>query len=475
MGSPEVRRTPLKKGAISFWHAVYQSISVMSPAGDVAILLTATALFALGSMPLSIIIAWLIYATWLIAPYVFSQEIVNAGSYYAYAVRSSGFLGVLTLWYWLTDAFTCAAGFGTLGFGSVLYYLTPIFYHIPYLWIPFALIIPTYGMILSYLGIRPSLQYAMYTGFAEIFFILIASIIIIAMVAPHLPLTTAISPFTAIPVKGAWSLIFFGTVFSILDFVGLGTATAVSEEVTESKKIIKRALYIAWALGGITLVLASYALTIGWGVNQMSSFATSPDPGFIVFYKYLGPVGWALLAAFVVNSYASYGVAKFNSISRLWFSAARDGLWFKRVNMDKVHPTHRTPYVAIFWYYASVIVLALVTGLILGPFNGSVFLLTIDGLGMIATHIVVNTALSWYMHKQGRLTMNLLLYLILPIIATITGFVVFFYSVYPLPSYPFDVAVFIAIAWFLVGIALAWWYSKTHAEILKNAGASYEL
>ncbi len=479
MSSPPVKPTQLKRGAVGFWHAVYQSVSYMSPAGDVAILLTATAAFALGAMPLSLVIAWLIYALWLIVPYLFSQEIVNAGSYYAYSVRASGFLGVLTLWYWLTDNFTCAAGFGSLGLATVLYYINPAFYHIPYLWVLFAFIVPTYGVILAYLGIKPSLDYAMYTGFAEIFYIIIASILIIAMVLPHMSLFEAVEPFTPVPVKGAWSLIFFGTVFSILDFVGLGTATTISEEVQNPKKTVKSALYIAWALGGVALILASYALTVGWGINDMSSFAASPDPGFIVFYKYLGPVGWALLLAFVLNSYAAYGVAKFNSVSRLWFSTARDGLWFKKIKADSIHPKYRTPYIALIWYYIAVMVMALIAGFLLGPFNGSVFLLTIDGLGMIATHIVANTALTYYKHKTVGLSrkdlMFYLTYVIAPTVASITAFVVFFYSVYPLPSYPFNIAVLISIGWFLVGFIVAWWYSKYRAEILKHAGASYEL
>lgn len=99
MSNPPVKPTQLKRGAVGFWHAVYQSVSYMSPAGDVAILLTATAAFALGAMPLSLVIAWLIYALWLVVPYLFSQEIVNAGSYYAYSVRTSWFLGILTLLY----------------------------------------------------------------------------------------------------------------------------------------------------------------------------------------------------------------------------------------------------------------------------------------------------------------------------------------------------------------------------------------
>ncbi|MGC8542837.1 MAG: hypothetical protein ACP5NQ_02750 [Vulcanisaeta sp.] len=98
---------------------------------------------------------------------------------------------------------------------------------------------------------------------------------------------------------------------------------------------------------------------------------------------------------------------------------------------------------------------------------------------MIATHIVVNTALTYYKHKTVGLSrkdlMFYLTYVIALTVASITAFVVFFYSVYPLPSYPINIAVLIAIGWFLAGFIVAWWYSKYRAEILKHAGASYEL
>ncbi|WP_054843322.1 hypothetical protein [Vulcanisaeta souniana] len=83
----EIRRTPLKKGAVAFWHAVFQSFSFVAPAGDVAILLLGTAQFALGATPLAVLLAWIIYGLWIIIPYEFSKYIVNAGSYYAYSAR----------------------------------------------------------------------------------------------------------------------------------------------------------------------------------------------------------------------------------------------------------------------------------------------------------------------------------------------------------------------------------------------------
>ncbi len=464
-----IRKTQLRRGAVAFWHAVFQSFSFVAPAGDVAILLLGTAAFALGATPLAVLLAWIIYGLWLVVPYEFSKYIVNAGSYYAYSARAHGALGVMALWYWMLENLTGPA-FGILGLAGFLYLISPVLSGIPYLWIVFALIIWGFGFILSYLGIRPSLEYVMYTGFAEAMFLFISALIIIVMLGPKNTWVV----WTPQPVKWDWAPVFFGTIFSILDFTGLGTATTVSEEVSDPRKIIRWAVVTAWILSGVALIVPAYALTVGWGVSQMSTYATSPDPGLIVYYKYLGLAGWALLVAFTINSYFSYMTAKYNAVSRIWFSSARDGLWFKRLGMDQVHPRHRTPYKALLWFASLILIINIIAGLIMGPTNAGVWLLTFAGLGIIAVHIVANSALTIYSYRQGMLRREWLKHGLVPTVASALGAVVFFYSVYPLPQYPYNVAVIASFIWLVIGAILAVYYWKRHPEILASAGLSYE-
>lgn len=457
----------LKREVIAFWHATFQSFSFVAPAGDVAILLLGTAQFALGSMPLSVLLAWLLYGLWMVIPYEFSQRIVNAGSYYAYSARANGFMGVLALWFWLSENLTGPA-FGVLGLAGFIYLLSPALSSIPYLWVPIAIATLLFGVILSYLGIRPSLSYVMYTGFAEAMFLFISALIIITMLGPR----NTIAPFTLAPVGGALAPVFFGMIYSVLDFTGLGTATTVSEEVKNPRRTIKLAILTAWILSGIALIVPSYALTVGWGIDKMSSYATSPDPGLIVYAKYLGVVGWALLVAFTINSYLSYMTAKVNAVTRIWYSAARDGILFRTLSLDKVHPKYGTPYRAVLLFLVLILIIDLVAGLIMGPTNAGVWLLTIAGLGIIAVHIVANTALTIYSWKTGELRRNWLKHGLAPTVASIIGLVVFYFSVVPLPPYPFNVAVFLSFVWIALGFLVATYYWARHKELLLGAGQS---
>ncbi len=81
-------------------------------------------------------------------------------------------------------------------------------------------------------------------------------------------------------------------------------------------------------LTAIALIPSAYALTVGWGISNIGSFASHPDAGLTVFYRYLGPVGLILLIVFTLNSYLSNGVSKATAVSRWWYSAARDNIVF---------------------------------------------------------------------------------------------------------------------------------------------------
>jgi uncharacterized membrane protein len=59
-------------------------------------------------------------------------------------------------------------------------------------------------------------------------------------------------------------------------------------------------------------------------------------------------------------------------------------------------------------------------------------------------------------------------------VASVLGAIVFFYSVYPLPSYPYNIAVIASFVWIVIGVILAIYYWKKRPDILANAGLSYE-
>jgi amino acid transporter len=458
--------TELKKGAVGLWEGVFQSFSFVGPAGDVAILLVGTAAFALGATPLAVLIAWIIYGIWMVVPTEFSSEIVNAGSYYAYSARGlKGGGGVLAVWYWMGENLTGPA-FAVLGLSSFVYLLSSTLSGSGWVWVVIAVATLLFGVVLSYLGIKPSLAYTMWAGFCEVAFLLITAIVIVAL-AGH---ANSAAPFTLRPLHGSLHPLFLGVIFSVLDFTGLGTATTIAEETRNSKRLVRRAIIIAWVLAGLALVLPSYALTVGWGVGAMPGYAKSPDPGLIVYLHYLGRAGWVLLIVFTINSYLMYMVAKVNAVTRIWFSAGRDGIMFRP--LARVHPRLRTPYLLVLLFLGVILAINLVAGFILGPETAALWLLTIAGICIIAVHIVANTSLTVYMWRARKF--RAVLHGVLPTAATILGLIVLWYSVYPVPAAPIGYAVITGLVWLAAGFGVTWYYVKRHPDLMRVAGLSRE-
>jgi len=461
------RPSELRRGAVGLWEGVFQSFSFVGPAGDVAILLVGTAAFALGATPLAVLIAWLIYLLWMVVPNEFSSRIVNAGSYYAYSARGlGGSAGVLAVWFWMGENLTGPA-FSVLGLSGFIFLLSSRLSGMGWVWVAIAVLTLGFGSLFSYLGIRPSLAFTKWTGYAEVAFLVISAIIIIIMVGPH----NTIAPFTLGPLHGALNPLFLGVVFSVLDFTGLGTATTISEETRNSKKLIRRAILIAWALAGIAMVLPSYALTVGWGVNAMTGYAKSPDPGLIVYQHYLGTAGWLLLVVFTITSYANYTIAKVNAVTRIWYSAGRDGVIFKP--LAKVDQKSRVPRSLVIFFFVTILVVDLIAGFILGPTTAALWLLTIAGINIIAVHIVANTALTAFMAREKG-SFRLFMHGIVPSAATIIGAIVIWYSAVPLPAPPFGSAVVVSLLWLVVGFGVAYYYAKKHPDLMLAAGLSRE-
>ncbi|MEM3907075.1 MAG: APC family permease [Nitrososphaerota archaeon] len=470
----------LKREAVTTIRGVFQSFSYVGPAADVAILLLGTVAFALIATPLSIIVAWLIYGLWMLTPYEFSKFKTNAGSYYSYsaAATKNGALGPLALISWMGENFS-GQSFGILGLAGFIFAISSYISRIPYLWIGFAIIITVYMFILPYLGIKLSTEYMAITGIMELLVLLVGAIIIIV----RLGSSNSFVPFE-LPSGGAIGSFFFGVVFSIVDFTGLGTVTTLSEEIKDSKKRVKRALVIAWILAGIALIPASYALVMGWttSIGPISSYATSPDPGLIVFLRYLGPVGFILLIIFTINSYFSYGVSKTNAVSRIWYSAARDKIVYPKF-ISKLHPKHQVPANAMMLWLGISFVLDLILGLIYGPVNAGLILLTMAGIAIISVHIVANTGLTLFSHgtlrKEGK--SSILLHYVAPTVASILGFIVIYFTLtseisafYSSPTslnLAYLFIVIFSILWVVIGgLSVMAYYLIRKPKILSNAG-----
>ncbi len=463
----------LQKGSVGTWQSAFYSLAQVGPAADIAILLVGTFKDAKLYSVTAIIVAWLIYGLWMVTPYEFSKLRSNAGGYYAYsaAATGSGFYGPATAFSWLYENITSSA-FAVLGISSFLFLLSSEISSLRYLWVIFAIGMIIYITAIPYLGIRPSVQYTLITGFLEVMFLFVASIIIIIEVGPGNSFAPFELPVNILPV------FFLSMIFAISDFTGIGISTTVSEEVDEPKKKIKNSLLLSYLFSGLALIPAAYALTVGFGVSKIGNFATTSDPGLYVFMKYLGPIGGILLVIFTINSYLSNGVAKTNAVSRVWFSASRDKVIFPP-SFSEIHPKYKSPFKSIRAYMIIMIFINLLFGVVFGPQTGALILLTGSGIGIIFTHIYSNISLTLFTRNQK--VFRLLWHGIIPTLSTLIAIVVVFYTVeqdilaqYISPSldnFAYSVSAVFGVIWSVVfALYISHYYVTRKPKVAKNAG-----
>ncbi len=434
----------LKKGAISLWHALAQGLGMNGPAGVVALYYVGLAGLVGGAMPLDVLLAWLIYLAMTIPLYEWSKIVAASYSWAAIQKRAWGsgtsLFAAVTYWYYYM---TGLAGFAILGLTSFVYLLFPsVASAYPWLWIPIVIFVVLEISVLTYLGIKPSTSYVLYTGLAEVAFLIITSLALVVFAGP----SNTLAVFTPAPVNWNWVLIGVSMIFGITTFGGMNGIIPVAEETKDPKKNVPRALVYLSLILGFTLILGAYAQTVIYGPSNMFNYATLPDPGIIIYLKYFGIIGAALLAIFVINSYNSSAVSFANNAIRMAYGTGRDGLLFPR-SLLKINK-HGVPGNLVWFTAILTIVVSIIAGEILGPLMGGIFLITSNAFFTYINHMLAAAGIAKY--HWGKPSFKWLRHLIIPIIviAALTAAIIL--AVYPAPAPPLNYAAYVAGAYVVV-------------------------
>jgi len=444
--------------------ALAQGLATNGPAGDTAVYFAGLAALVGGAMPLLILIAWLVYLGNTVIVYEWSKEVAAAHSWVAFLKRGLGepfaFLGGWFYWYYYMTGFS---GYAVLGFASFAYLLFPsIGAAFPYLWVPVTLALIGESTYLVYRGVKPSTTYVLVTGLAEVVFLVVTALILIAIAGPH----NTVEPFTLAPVGGSITTLMLASVFAFTTFGGMNSVIPVAEETKDPKRNVPRALVYLSIILGAAVILNAYGQEAVYGVNNMSSYAALPDPGITVYLRYLGVIGAALFAFFVLNSYNSAAVGYANNYARLTFGMGRDGVLFTGP-FAKINK-YGVPGRGILLQGVLNAAAALVAGFLLGPFMGSVFLITSNGFFIFLNHMLGGVGLA--LHKHRTRSLRVFRHVVIPAIVFVALGAAIVYSVYPAPPAPLNYATYVAGAWILLGVLIYLILRRRHPGKMSKLG-----
>ena len=459
----------LKKDSVGFWRVAFQGISATAPAAVVSTI-TAASGYADGSLPLSYLISFVAVLFTLVAIYEYSKKIAHAGGYYAYVSRSSGpflgiFIGMLVIGYQIADLAFLPLFFVILVEYSISYFTGVIFP--TYLWVIIILISIVAWSIPPYMGIKPSLNYSIIFGVAEVAALAILSIAIIIIAGGKNTLTVFTPMYSPTGIHG----VFLGGVFALTSFLGYGSVVTLGEEAHEPKETIKKALIVDILIAGAFFLTFSYAYTVGWGsFFDMAGFTNLLIPGTVETERILGLIPALIITFFGLESFFNSSLSFTNAATRYLYAFSRDNHVISN-KISFVHKKSGVPRRALLVLVLSYTIIAIIFGEIFGLFLGFEILAAAATIFSLIVHIITNSTV-WKLY--GKSERKYLYHVLMPGVASALFLYIIYSTVYPF-ALPLSIAPIIVAAWAIISAVLILRARKIKSENYNNAGQSFTL
>ncbi len=437
----------LKKDSLNVYDVIFQGVAGSAPAGAAVATLTGSAAFALGSLPLSAVVAFIVVFINAVIINRISKHVAGAGGYYAYSREGLGnTVGIFTGWMYILYQLMSLAFIGL----SIAIFLPDLLFEIfgiaipSYSWVLLLVLVLAFGYFVSFSGVKNSVRYAMIMATLEVIVVTVISLIII-LSKPSVNTATVFTPAYA---PNGFTGVMLGVLFMYTAFSGFGTATPLGRETKNANKVIGNGVIASVIILGLFFTLASYAFTVGWGPSNMLSYSKELVPGVVLTDNYIGIIGAIIITVFFVNSLFTDSVVFTNSLSRVIYSMSRDNVL--PGILSNTHSKRQTPHMAAGLIVIIAFIIGVVSVLRLGGFNAFLYTGIASTMGALIVHILANASLPVIVRKF-RAKMNFLLDLILPAVSIlILAFV--FYGGFISINYSIIVASYTFVAWLIAGI-----------------------
>ena len=452
----------LRRNVLTLPQVVFQGITHIAPSINVVFTFPVIALKAGPDMPISFLLTTIVCLFIGNTVSQFSRYMPSSGGYYSFATRGLGARsGFMTTWsYLIYDIIGPAGAIGFLGYlaSSTVQMASGV--DVPW-WI-FALATFAIVWVFTHYGIKLSMRTTALFGGIEILIMLALALTFLSHPGHGSSYSAPLLPHNA---PNHYEGILAGMVFSILALSGFEAPAPLAQETKRPGKFISRAVMLSLVLIGIFYVFTSYASAIGWGTGNMAAFASNANPYYALGHSLWG-VGWWFVFIAIINSAVACGLACTNAASRVSYTMGQAGTLPAR--FGKIHPVHRTPTFAIAVQQSIGIVAILLVGLLLAPADIFGFLGTITTLAVIVLYIMANIALTAYIRREHPDDYNFWRHLIIPGIGTLALLPVLWTTIYPVPSWPYNLTPYLFIAALIIGAGYMIWRERNKPGSLQR-------
>jgi amino acid transporter len=272
------------------------------------------------------------------------------------------------------------------------------------------------------------------------------------------------APFNPGAATAGFSGLSLAGIFAFLSIAGVDSVAPVAEEAHTPRRLIPVATILITLIAGLYWTLTSYGFAIAMPVHTVANYVNAGQitPVLPISRSYIG--GWAVLVPITgfTAALASFGASLY-AAGRITYAVSREG--FLSSYFAGLHPRFRTPWRA----EASTLLVALVFlfGISLwqgGPAAAYGYLGEIFVFFVLVLYIFVNLANLVYHARFRREQFNWFLNGFIPVAGiVIDGYILykgFFVSEISLPFKTGSSIVWFSLAWTVIGIAWALWWSR---------------
>jgi amino acid transporter len=454
----------LRERSIGLPQVLFQSITHMAPGAAIAFSLLFAVGFAGAALPLAVLFA--LIGCLLVASSIgqMAKKVPSAGGLYSYVTHGLGrvpgfFVGLIFLCF---QPLVAPLLFLIFAWATEDVVKNDLNVETSTWWL-WVLVAAGIVFLLAYRDVRLSTNAGVALGIFEVGVFLALAI---WMILSNLD-ALSLAPFDPTNAEaGTFNGIFKGMVFTILAFIGFEASAPLGEEAQRPRWTIPRAVVGSALLIGLFYLVCSYAWVIGTTGDFAETTLALANPWRELAEIYWG-AGWVLIFFAIINSALANSNAGVNAASRVAFAMGRNGILPQA--FARVHPTHRTPHVAIVAQMIFGITLALLMGWKWGPLNAFGIISYAAVSLVILVYVAACLACVAYYWLRAHDEFNVWLHGVFPVLGIAAFLPPLYYQFNPLPAYPLRWGNWFAIAAFCVVVLATAYVGWRRRDVLEGA------
>ncbi|MGL5700454.1 MAG: hypothetical protein ACRCYL_14695, partial [Kluyvera sp.] len=177
--------------------------------------------------------------------------------------------------------------------------------------------------------------------------------------------------------------------------------------------------------------------------------SATDNPALTVAHRLWGPA-WVLVLLALLNSGIAVCIACTVDATRNWYAMARSETMPKW--LQKVHPKHRTPHMAILTQTLLSLAIGLFVGSLVAPDRVFFMLATLATIIYVFVYIMGNIGVMRFFTTTMRKSLSITMHILFPLFSSAVLLCVLYYSLFPLPEPPVGYAPLAFVLLMFIGL-----------------------